>query len=158
MISWLTDSHGRVDTSARGALKPGGPFSGLLDLFRECEITFVRSRSSEVCNLREATLIRAHDSLGRSTSAMGLAAYFCELVRGTTETGHAVPEIHALLSTALAYLDDHNPERRVLHRFESRLAGLLGVGSDTELPERALARLCHRLPPGRTELWRALPG
>ncbi len=157
IVSWLTDSHGRVDTSARGALKPGGPFAGLLDLFRECEITFARSRSSELCTLREAVLLRPHDTLGRSASAIGLAGHFCELVRGTTETGHPVPDIHRLLATALAYLDDHPPTRRALHRFESRLSALLGVASDTETAAHALGRLCHRLPPGRAELLRQLP-
>jgi len=152
IVSWITDSLGRIDTGARGALKPGGRFSGLLDLFRECEITVARPKRGDLWELREAALIRSHDDLGRSAPALQLAGYLCELVRLATEPEHPVPEIHELLSRALTYLETRDPSVRLLHRFERRLAGLLGIAGSSEPAERALVRHLHRLPSTRGPL------
>jgi len=45
IITWLTQSYGRVKTAAKGARGPGSAFAGQLDLFFLDDISYTPSRS-----------------------------------------------------------------------------------------------------------------
>src|SRR5258707_904583 len=56
IVSWLTQDFGRIATVARGARRPKSPFAGKLDLFYLADLSFQRSRRSDLHTLREASL------------------------------------------------------------------------------------------------------
>lgn len=159
IVTWFTPVFGKMKTVAKGARRPKSAFAGRLDLFFAADITFARSRSSELHGLREVMLLDPREGLRKRYERMLLAAYFVELVEMTTEFEHAVPEIYDLLARALNYLDKNEPTRRAMLRFEGRLGRLLGVigehNADVE-PATAILRLAGQLPPERRALLRAL--
>ncbi len=156
IITWLTLHHGKLKTIAKGALRPKNAFAGLLDLFFELDIAFVRSRKSEIHTLRETVLLEPHEGLRREYARVELAAYFVELVELATEPEHPVPEIYDLLKRALGYLNTQGPGRKALLHFEKELARLLGLHAGGN-PYLALSRALHRLPANRGELLKRWP-
>ena len=152
IVTWLTRDHGKLQTIARGALRPKSPFAGVLDLFFEAEIAFVRSRRSALHTLREAALVCPFEGLRREYARVEMAAYFVELLELLVEPEHPVPELFDLLHRALAYLENAEPNRRALLHFENELARLLGIHHSEESAATALARVCHRLPAARAKL------
>lgn len=151
IVTWLTLEHGKVKTMARGALRPKSPFAGLLDLFFENEIAFVRSGRSEVHTLREAKLRYPFEGLRKDYGRVELAAYFVELLELAVEPEHPVPELYDLLHRALTYLEANTPNRKALLHFENELARLLGIHSGGSA-FAALSRVFHRLPEARRGL------
>ena len=155
IVTWLTREHGKLKTMAKGALRPKSPFSGMIDLFFELEIAFVRSHRSEIHTLREAVLRNPFEGLRKDYARVELAAYFVELLELLTEPEHPVPELFDLLRRALGYLENATPERRVLLHFENELARLLGIHGEGNA-HTALARVCHRMPESRRRLMEQL--
>ncbi len=159
IVTWFTQSHGKLKTVAKGARRPKSPFAGRLDLFFAADITFTLSRRSELHSLREVELRDPREGLRRQYERTLLAAYFVELVEMTTEFEHPAPEIYDLLRRALDYLDKAEPTRRAMLHFEGRLGRLLGVigehNADVQ-PSQAILRLAGHLPPERRALLRAL--
>lgn len=151
IVTWLTLDHGKLKTIAKGALRPKGAFTGVLDLFFELDIAYARSQKSEIHTLREAALLAPHDGLRRDYSSVEMASYFVELVELATELEHPVPELYHLLKRALVHLDTHPPSRKALLHFENELARLLGIHAEGGA-YAALSRTLHRLPPARADL------
>ena len=160
IITWFTEAHGKLKTVAKGARRPRSPFAGRLDLFFAAEITFARSRKSELHILREVAVRNSREGLRLEYARTQMAAYFVELVEMTTEFEHAVPELYDLLRRALDFLDTHAPTRRALLHFERELGGLLGVtgihNADAD-PAQAILRLSGQLPRDRARLLKSLP-
>ncbi|MGH8045952.1 MAG: DNA repair protein RecO [Chthoniobacterales bacterium] len=153
ICAWLTREHGKLKTSARGALRPGGIFAGKLDLFYEAEIGFAKSRSGDVHTLREVALLHPFDGEGPHYANLAVASYFADLVDRVTEpAGHAT-EIFDLLRRAIEYLRDERPVPKAIPRFEAGLCRALGIHDDD--PLHALASQCGRLPGGRERALKA---
>jgi len=153
ICAWLTREHGKLKTSARGALRPGGAFSGKLDLFYEAEIGFARSRQGEVHTLREVHLLQPFDGEGPHYANLAVASYFAELVDRVTEpAGHAA-EIFELLHRAVDYLRRERPVPKAIPRFEAGLCRAMGLRDDD--PLHALAAHAARLPTSRERALKA---
>ncbi|MDD5199641.1 MAG: recombination protein O N-terminal domain-containing protein [Terrimicrobiaceae bacterium] len=154
---WLTRTHGKVKTSARGALRPGGAFAGKLDLFYEAEIAFARSRTGEVHALREVALLRPFDGEGRHYANLAAASYFADLVDQVTEPGGQAEEVFDLLRRAIGYLRSHRSAPRAIHHFEAELCRALGVGDTAARndPIHILAAQCGRIPASRESALKA---
>ena len=159
IVSWLTETHGRIKTIAKGARQLKSRFAGTLDLFFDCEIQFARSRKSELHILREVALRQPHEGVRLSHQRVALAAYFVELIELVTEPDHAVPELYDLLLRALKYLNEREASLRALQHFETELTRLLGIqGQEGVSPAVAIGRVYHRLPDVRPELVKVLSG
>jgi len=157
IITWFTREHGRLKTVVKGALRPKSKFSGVLDLFFACEISFARSAKSELNTLREAELRESREGLRSDYSRVALASYFVELIELATEPEHAAPEIHDLLVRAFGHLDTQPASRRALLHFEAELVRLLGIQHPRLTPIVALGRAYHRIPTARPGLLKMLP-
>lgn len=152
IITWCTESQGKIKTVARGARRPKSVFSGKLDLFFVAEIQFARSRKSDLHTLREVVLREPQEGIRQDYMRVALASYFVELIDLATEPDHAVPELYDLLLRALNYLNDSPPTLRALLHFESELARLSGMLDAGIAPATALGRTYGRLPATRVEL------
>ncbi len=157
IITWFTLGHGRLKTVVKGALRPKSKFSGVLDLFFECEISFARSLKTELHTLREAALRDAREGLRRDYIRVALASYFVELMELATEPEHAAPELFDLLIRALRHLDEKPASRRALLHFETELVRLLGIQHPRLTPIVALGRAYQRIPSARPSLLKMLP-
>lgn len=156
IVTWLTQDLGRLKTVAKGARNPKSRFAGSLDLFFQCEIRFARSRSGELHQLQEATLLDSFERVRFDYDRTSLAAYFVELIELVTEPEHAAPELHDLLTRALRHLDLTPASQRALLHFEAELTRLLGIQQPSIAPAAALGRAYHRLPTTRRTLLQRL--
>jgi len=134
IVHWLTREQGRIATVAKGARRPKSSFRGKLDLFFLCELSFLRSRRSELHNLKEVTLVESQPALRHDLSLLRRAAYASALVQQTTESDSPVPEIYELLVGFLRALPRSGSALRVL-AFEIKLLRLLGLAPDAGATE-----------------------
>lgn len=146
---WLSRSHSKIKTSARGALRSGSVFAGKLDLFYETEIGFAKSRSGDVHALREVMLLQAFDGEGLHYANLATAAYFADLVDRVTEPAGHAEEVFDLLRRAVTYLRTERPAPRAIPHFEAELCRALGI-RDAD-PLHALSEQCGRLPTATRE-------
>jgi len=159
IVSWCTESLGCIQTVARGARRAKSPFIGKLDLFFEAEIQVVRSKKSELHTLTEVALKNPFAGIRQNLLRTQTASYFVELIEICTESDHHDPELFSLLRRALGYLNEKDPNLRVMLHFETELARIAGVHDARQLksePALALANLFGRLPGSRAELSKAL--
>jgi len=156
IVVWITDRHGKVKTSVRGATKPGGLFSGRLELFSESEIAFKPSRG-ELHVLTEVAPLPV-PALPASYLTMLAASYFSELCDLCTEPMHPLPELHDLLIRAFGFLRKEDPTHRAVEHFEEELARILGIRDPSVPAHYSLAGLLRRLPESRRQLLERIPG
>lgn len=153
---WLTQHFGKVKTSVRGALKPGGAFYGKIDLFYHAEIAFVRSRSGEVHTLRDLSLREPFVGHGGRYANLAVASYFAEVCDAITEPMAPNDGLYELLHRAINYLGNHTPTYRAIEHFESETCQLLGIQHDQTAPADALANHAGKRPAGRMTAIKAI--
>lgn len=146
IVHWLTPGSGRLGTVAKGALRPGSPFRGRLDLFFEADFSFARSRRSDLHTLREVILRETHPELRQDLGRLRQAAYGAELIEQTTETDTPLPAIYELAREFLKAVALSPPKPRTVFAFELKLLTELGLQPDWET---------SRLTPGAKRLTRA---
>lgn len=132
IVHWLTSELGRIATVAKGARRPKSPFRGKLDLFYRAELSFARSRRSDLHTLREATLMETHAALRRDLGHLQQASYATALIEMTTEAETPLPEIYELLNAFLGELPQHPAQPMTVFAFEMKLLRELGQTPDLQ--------------------------
>ncbi len=102
IISVLTENHGLVTFSARGAFRKNSPFRGALEPFAFCEFTASASRNREVLPLSSALIINYYSHIRNDCDKITAAESAIELVFNTV---HAGAEQRALFKLVKAYLE-----------------------------------------------------
>lgn len=151
IVHWLTAQHGRIATVAKGARRPKSPFRGKLDLFYEAEISFQRSRRSDLHTLREVQLTGTHPELRHRLENLRQASYATALLELATETNTPIPSLHHLLCELLRCLGSGPAAPQLVLAFELRLLALSGLqpelaGSGLPTRTRELAEQLASLP------------
>lgn len=147
IVNWLTQEFGRVTTIAKGARRAKSPFRGKLDLFYECELSFQRSRRSELHTLREVVLRETHTALRQELGYLQQASYCSALVEQTTEKETPLPAIFEIMRGFLNALPLAAAEPQSIFGFELKLLVELGLQPDLEE---------SKLTPGARSVARAL--
>ncbi len=159
IVHWLTREHGIVRTAAKGARRPGSPFTGKLDLFYSADFSFVRSRRSDLHTLRELAVSHFRAGIQSSYPRVLCAAYFAALIDCVAEQDAPVEALHDLLRRGLDWLDAHDPTLRAVLFYEREVASELGIhGEPGVTPAGAILATFHRLPDSRAALLRRLGG
>jgi DNA repair protein RecO (recombination protein O) len=130
IVHWLTEEHGRVATVAKGARKPKSVLHGKLDLYFRSEFTFVRSRRSDLHNLRELKLLDTHAVLRRDLTKIRLLAYVTNLIEQTTEIDTPLEETPRRFSSLLNHLLENDAQPRLAFAFELKHLSDLGLQPD----------------------------
>ncbi len=105
VVEWLTRERGRMDTVARGALRPRSALAGKLDLCFLARILVRRRRRSGLHLLREAQLESVPERIRRSWARLERLACGIALVRWATETDTPIPEIFDLFGRGVERLE-----------------------------------------------------
>jgi len=153
---WLTRRHGVVRTLARGAAKPGSPLQGHLDLFHECEITWDLSRRTTLHHLKEARVKETHVGLRQSYSRLLAATYFAQTIEQSAEPDSDLGTLYSLLRLALKWLENKDPHRRLVERFERAVLKQLGADDPRRSARSLLDDLSHRRPKTHAALLKLL--
>jgi DNA repair protein RecO (recombination protein O) len=149
IVHWCTQSEGVIKTVAKGARRPKSPFAGKLDLFFEADLTWVRSRKSELHALRELAVADYRENLRKRYADTVTASYFVNLLARVVEPDHPVPELYDLLQRALNYVGENGADRRGVYHYEKELARMLGVQHGQVTADVSLEHAFGALPQGR---------
>ena len=149
IVHWCTQGDGLIKTVAKGARRPKSPFAGKLDLFFESDLSWVRSRKSELHTLREVAVLDYRENLRKRYVDTVMASYFVNLLACVVELDHPVPELYDLLHRGLNYLGEKGADRRGFLHYENELARLLGVAHDRMTAALSLEQAFGNLPRGR---------
>jgi len=153
---WLTRNHGIVRTLAKGAAKPGSPLRGHLDLFHECEIGWEPSRRTTLHHLREARVVRPRSGLRQSYARILAATYFAQTIEQSAEPDANLESLHGLLRLALDWLEEKEPHRKLVERFERAVLRQLGADDPRRSARSLLDDLSHRRPKTHAALLKVL--
>ncbi|HVM47681.1 MAG TPA: DNA repair protein RecO [Candidatus Acidoferrum sp.] len=132
IVHWLSADLGRVATVAKGALRPKSPFRGKLDLFYLADLSFSRSRRSELHTLREVSVRETHPVLRQDLACLRQAAHGAALVEQATEVETPLPAVFDMMLGLLKFLGAHGARPEGLLAFELRLLAELGLAPDLE--------------------------
>jgi DNA repair protein RecO (recombination protein O) len=127
IVQWLTPDLGRIATVAKGARRPKSPLRGKLDLFYEADLSFARSRRSDLHILREVALRETHVALRQDLGWLRQASYAAALIEQTTESETALPTIFPLMKGFLQYLSQQPPQPLMIFAFEMKMLRELGL-------------------------------
>jgi len=130
IVRWLTPSVGRLATVAKGARRLKSPFRGKLDLFYWADLSFSRSRRSELHTLREVTLRETYSSLRHNLELLQQASYCAALIERTTETETPLPGPFHLMLDLLHHLSSQPAQPHTVLAFELKLLLELGLRPD----------------------------
>ena len=137
IVHWLTDGLGRLATVAKGARRPQSPFRGQLDLFYLADLSFARSRRSELHILREVKVLETHPGLRRDLAHLQQASYCALLIEQTTETEAPLGALFDQFTRLLAALPQQPARPQTIFAFEMKL--LEGQGLKPNLAETKLS-------------------
>jgi DNA repair protein RecO (recombination protein O) len=132
IVHWLTAEHGRIATVAKGARGPKSAFRGQLDLFYLADLSFVRSKRSELHTLREAKALETHAPLRRDMAYVQQASYCATLVEQTTEAETPLPKLFEEFCALLNELPKHPPQPQTVFAFEIKLLEELGLAPNLD--------------------------
>lgn len=163
IVQWCSAEHGLFRTIAKGALRPRSAFAGLLDLFVSADIQYAPARKGDLHTLAEAHWLNPRLGLRSSYGRVLAATYMVKLTAQVVEPHAPIPAIYELLIKALDYLNDHDPGRAFVERFELRLAedlGLIGEAGarGSEAAHAIEDSFHHRLPVQRRQLLEWIAG
>jgi DNA repair protein RecO (recombination protein O) len=127
IVHWLTRDFGRLATVAKGARRPKSPFRGQIDLFYLTDVTFSRSRRSELHLLRETRLVESHAGLRLDLGCLRQASYCAALIEQTTELDTPLPALFTQFTGLLSQLPKQPAGPAVIFAFEIKLLQELGL-------------------------------
>lgn len=130
IVHWLTAGLGRVATVAKGARRNKSPFRGQLDLFYLADLSFARSRHSELHTLREVKVLETHPGLRQDLAHLQQASYCAMLIEQTTETDTPLPALFDQFTHLLLALPRHAARSQTIFAFEMKLLNELGMKPD----------------------------
>jgi len=130
IVHWLTPDFGRIATVAKGARRHKSPFLGKLDLFYLANLSFSRSRNSDLHNLREVSLRETHGALREDFLKLQMAAYATAFVEQATETETPLPDVFKLLQQFLKHLCEEKQPGHIIFSLELKLLRELGLEPD----------------------------
>ena len=86
IVTWCTKDHGLLKTVAKGARRPKSQFSGKLDLFYEAEFEIIRSKKTDLHNLKEMKILMTRASIRQSYLKTLSASYFAKMINKVSES------------------------------------------------------------------------
>jgi DNA repair protein RecO (recombination protein O) len=132
IVHWLSPAFGRMATVAKGARGAKSPYSGKLDLFYEADISFSRSRRSDLHTLREVNLRQTNAALRLDLAKLKQAAYAATFIVQTTEPETPLPDIFELFRRFLESLCAHALSPHLVPAFEIKMLVELGLEPNWE--------------------------
>jgi DNA repair protein RecO (recombination protein O) len=127
IVQWLTRDFGRIATVAKGARNPKSAFRGQLDLFYLADLSFVRSRRSDLHTLREVQLLQTHAGLRTDLIYVQQASYCAALIEQTAEPDAPLPAVFENFRDLLEQLPKQAAQPLTIFGFEMKWLHELGL-------------------------------
>jgi DNA repair protein RecO (recombination protein O) len=112
---------------AKGARGLKSPFQGKLDLYYLADLSFRRSRRSELHLLREVVLKETHSALRKNLQYLAQAAYCGNFLELGTEREAPLPALFGEFAAFLEFLGTAPPTPAAILSWEMKVLGTLGL-------------------------------
>ena len=127
VVRWLTREQGRISCVAKGARRPKSPFLGKLDLYYRTELSFQRSRRSDLHTLKEVVVLEDHRELRKDVGWLQQAAYANASLELATEPETPVTELYELFREFLLALPSASARVISVVAWELKLLACCGM-------------------------------
>lgn len=119
IISFLTDTHGKVSVMAKNAKKSVRRFSGALDLFSVYHIgcALPKKKKDALIILSSADLEKGHVGIRQDVLKTTYASYWVEIIHFWLEENRSQEEVYKLLAFALEALNRGETDMEVTNLF-----------------------------------------
>lgn len=126
IVSFLTETYGKVTGIAKGALRSRKRFVNSLEPFTVVNLRFYDRPNSSLAFILAADLQRAFRRLTASLDRISYASYLTEITDGLIGDREENPGVFQHLKDGLAYLEERGTSLRFLTFFELKLLRLAG--------------------------------
>lgn len=127
---WLTRTHGKLATLAKGSQRGRSPLLGQFDAFYRCEILFYAREQRQLHVLKECAALDARPAFRRDWRACAGASYVAGLADRALPFGPMPWDAFGLVESELGRMAARTPGPASLPRFELRLLRELGLAPD----------------------------
>ena len=124
IITFYTQSAGKVSAVARGVRRPGSKFGGSLEILNHVQTSISRGRSLD--NVNECVVIDSFKNLREDLTAIAEGIYLTELVDTFGEDKSPNPRLFDILVDTLSNLDNFEHREFWIAWFEFRLLHVSG--------------------------------
>jgi DNA repair protein RecO (recombination protein O) len=126
IVSFFTESHGKLTGIAKGALRSRKRFVNSLESFSLVNVTFQDRSHANLAFLLSAELIHGPRALMTDLERIAHASYLVEITDGLTGEREESPAIYHHLKEGLRHLEEKGVSLRFLTFFELKLLRLAG--------------------------------
>ena len=130
IVKALTEECGIVSFIVKGGKRKESPFRGALDPLALSEVVFRQNPSTDLQFVKEASIVRWHESLRGRLLDLAVAQVMAEIVMRYAPQGVPLPDEFALLERALAELDCETAGEAVFARWLLDTSDLWGYHLD----------------------------
>ncbi len=127
IVVWLSRTHGKLATLAKGSQRERSAFLGQVDLFYTCEILFYARETRHLHILKECYPLATRTAFRTDWRACAAASYAAGLLDRAIPFGPVSPGLFDLLAGTLDALAVRTPGPAFLPRLEIRLLHELGL-------------------------------
>ena len=130
IVVWLSRTHGKLATLAKGSQRQRSGLLGQFDLFYTCQLLFYAREQRNLHILKECFPLNPRPAFRTDWRACAAASYAAGAVDRAAPFGPAPAGLHDLLADTLDRLAARTPGPAFLPRFELRLLRELGLAPD----------------------------
>ena len=127
IVVWLSKTHGKLATLAKGSQRDRSGFLGQYDLFYTCELLFYAREQRNLHVLKECAPLEPRAAFRTDWRACAAASYAAGLLDRAMPFGPAPGRLYDLLAATLDGWAARTPGAASLPRFELRLLEELGL-------------------------------
>jgi DNA repair protein RecO len=148
IIVWLTRTHGKLATLAKGSQRDRSLFLGQVDLFYTCEILFYARETRHLHILKDCAPLATRPAFRTDWRACAVASYAAGLFDRAMPFGPAPVSFYELLTDTLEGLANRTPGPAFLPRVELLLLRELSL-----VPGWDACTRCHADLRGDASAW-----
>ena len=126
LVTFLTESHGKLKCVAKGARKVKTRFWGSLEPMSNIHLIYFGKENQNLYRLTQADLIESFHSIREDFGKLFKGVYFLELIDSMILEGNRDQRIYFLLQQTLSVLKSETDIDLLIRLFEIRLLSLSG--------------------------------
>lgn len=146
IVSFLTESHGKITGIAKGAKRSRKRFANSLEPFSHVTLRFLDYPNRSLAFIQACELIRVFKHLTLSLEKIAHASYLMEITGALSGERDENRPLFAHLRDGLGFIDENGASELLLAYFELKLLKLAGY--------QPMLERCRRC----AKNWRAAPG
>lgn len=132
LVTFMTESHGKVKCVAKGARKAKNQFWGALEPMSLINLIYFGREHQSLFRLNNSDIIESFQTIRDNFGKLYTGIYFLDLINAMILEGHREPKVFSLLYQALAALDQQTELEALRRLFEIRLLSLSGYKPQLE--------------------------